>query len=77
VIVVVVNVIATCVEEVLVVGAVLVTVLTTLVVTEGVTYAGPKLAAAVNHETKTIPDTTNKSKENAATRAPAFKEPAS
>ena len=72
---VVVNVIAIRVEEVVVVGAVLVTVLTTLVITDGVTNAGPRLAPAVNHETKTIPETINKSNENTAARTLAFKGP--
>jgi hypothetical protein len=58
-----------CVVVVVVVGAVLVTVALVLVVIDGVTIAGPKLpAAALNHETKTIPETINSSIESVAAR---------
>ena len=68
VIVVVVNIPVVCVDVVVVVGAVLVAVVATLVVRDGVTTAGPRLAAALNHETKTIPDTINSSNESVAAR---------
>jgi hypothetical protein len=57
-----------CVDVVVVVGAVLVTVEATLVVRDGVTTAGPRLAAALNHETKTILDTINSNASVAARR---------
>jgi hypothetical protein len=74
VIVVVVSVPEVVVEVVVVVGAVLVVVVTVLVVGVGVTSAGPRLAAALNHETKTIPDIINSSNENAVMRKLRLKE---
>ena len=58
-----------CVDVVVVVGAVLVTVVLVLVVRDGVIIAGPRLpAAALNHETRTIPETINSSNESVAAR---------
>ena len=58
-----------CVDVVVVVGAVLLTVALVLVVRDGVTIAGPMLPAAVlNHETKTIPETINSSNDSVAAR---------
>ena len=73
-IVVVVNVPVVWVDVVVVVGAVLVAVEPTLVVRGGVTTAGPRVAAALNHETKTIPETINSSNESVAARRLRLKE---
>ena len=56
-----------CVDVVDTGGDVITTVLT-LVVRDGVTTAGPRLAAALNHETKTILETINSSESVRARR---------